>query len=155
MKIVALLLTSILFICGIASADPGELDEKGGHYNQQTGEYHYHRQITPEEKSLSVHSQAIADAQTEATADALRDSTWYGAGFFFGILGIGAAYIMTPPVPAERLLGKSPEYIVFYTNEYQKAIQKKHVEQASIGCLIQGGLVFLFYLYSTGEFSNF
>lgn len=151
MKIVALLLTSILFIFGIASADPGELDEKGGHYNQQTGEYHYHQPITPQEKSLSVHSQAIANAQTEATADAEQDSTWYGAGFFFGILGIGAAYIMTPPVPAERLLGKSPEYIIFYTNEYKKAMQKKQVEQASMGCMIHTGLLLLFYLYSTGQ----
>ena len=147
MKIVALLLTSILFICGIASADPGELDEKGGHYNQQTGEYHYHRQITPEEKGLSIHSQAITNAQTDAAADAQRDSTWYGAGFFFSILGIGAAYIMTPPVPAERLLGKSPEYIVFYTTEYQKAIQQKHVEQASIGCLLQAAAVGLYYYF--------
>ena len=23
-------------------ADPGEVDEDGGHYNQKTGEYHYH-----------------------------------------------------------------------------------------------------------------
>lgn len=61
------------------------------------------------------------------------------------------AYVMTPPVPAERLLGKSPEYVIFYTNEYEKTMQKKHVEQASIGCLIQTGAVFLYYLYSTGE----
>ena len=152
MKIVALLLTSILLICGIASADPGELDEKGGHYNQQTGEYHYHRQITPEEKRHSIHSQAIANAQREAAADAQQDSTWYGAGFFFSIFGIGAAYIMTPPVSVERLLGKSPEYVIFYTNEYEKVMQKKHVEQASIGCLIQGGLGVLYYLYSAGQF---
>lgn len=71
--------------------------------------------------------------------------------FFFGIFGIGAAYVMTPSVPAERLLGKSPEYIIFYTNEYQKAIQKKHVEQASIGCLLQGGAALLYYYYSTGQ----
>ncbi len=75
MKIVVLLLTSILFVCGIASADPGELDEKGGHYDQQTGKYHYYQQITPEEKRYSMYSQAIANAQSETTADAERDST--------------------------------------------------------------------------------
>ncbi|MCY3724850.1 MAG: hypothetical protein OXG97_21755 [Candidatus Poribacteria bacterium] len=106
------------------STDPGELDEKDGHYNQQTGEYHYHQQITPEEKSPSIHVQAITTAQADAVADAQRDSTWYGAGFFFGVLGIGAAYIMTPSVPAQRLIGKSPEYVVFYTTEYRQVIQK-------------------------------
>ena len=59
---------------------------------------------------------------------------------------------MTPPVPAERLLGKSPEYVIFYTNEYEKAMPKKHVEQASIGCLIQTGAMLLYYLYSTEQF---
>ena len=46
-KLFAIIGTFILslFFCCIVSADPGEIDEQGGHYNQQTGEYHYHRRV--------------------------------------------------------------------------------------------------------------
>lgn len=42
----------------------------------------------------------------DAITDAQRDNTWYGAGFLFGVFGIGAAYVATPSVPPRRLLGK-------------------------------------------------
>ena len=33
----------LIFYCGISAyAHPGSLDENGGHYNTDTGEYHYH-----------------------------------------------------------------------------------------------------------------
>ncbi|MYB93205.1 YHYH domain-containing protein [Candidatus Poribacteria bacterium] len=37
--IVCMLLISF---CNYGFADPGEVNEDGGHYNQKTGEYHYH-----------------------------------------------------------------------------------------------------------------
>ena len=149
MKIVTLILILTVSFCCIVSADPGNIDQNGGHYNQQTGEYHYHREIKP--PPPSIHSLAITTAKKDAITDAQRDSTWYGAGFLFGVLGVGAAYVMTPAVPPERLLGKSPDYVIFYTDAYQETIRTKRVEQASIGCLFLGGAAGIYYLYSTGQ----
>jgi len=44
---------------------------------------------------------------------------WLGAGCMFGLLGVGAAYIMEPSPKASSLLGKSPEYVAAYTDEYK------------------------------------
>jgi hypothetical protein len=33
----------LLSLTGFASAHPGGLDSRGGHYNRKTGEYHCHR----------------------------------------------------------------------------------------------------------------
>ena len=146
-------LTLSIFICGIVSADPGELDENGGHYNQKTGEYHYHRPVTPpnEQNNFAIQARAIADAERDAVADAKLDNTWYGAGFLFGVLGIGAAYVISPSVPPRRLLGKTPEYVIFYTDAYRQAIKAERVEQATTGCIIWGGVLAAYYLYSTGQ----
>lgn len=138
-----------------ALADPGELDEQGGHYNQKTGEYHYHRRVAPPlelpNTSTEIHSSAIANARRDAIADAQRDNTWYGAGFLFGVFGVGAAYVMTPQVPPVNLLGKSPEYIIFYTDAYQQAMRKLRVEHATTGCLVWSGAVVFYYLYTSGQ----
>lgn len=142
-----------LFISGIVSADPGEVDQNEGHYDQKTGKYHYHRQVTPptEYSGSALHAQAISDAKIHAATDAKTDSIWYGAGFLFGVFGIGAAYVVTPSVPPMRMLGKTPEYVVFYTDAYQKAMKTERIEQATTGCIIWGGVLAGYYLYTTGR----
>ena len=151
-------LTVILFAMlpqFLAIADPGEIDAKGGHYNQQTGDYHYHRQVAPPSDlpmtSIHVQSSAIADARRDAIADAQRDNSWYAAGLIFGVFGVGAAYVMAPQVPPMNLLGKSPEYLIFYTDSYQQAMRKLRVEHATTGCLVGVGVVAFYYLYSSGQ----
>ena len=134
--IVCMLLMSFY---GYGFADPGEVDEDGGHYNQKTGEYHYHikqKELSGiEERSgiTSVQSQAVVDAQR----DALRvdNNIWIAAGVFGGIFGIGAAMVVKPTVPPMALIGKSPEYITFYTHAYQTAVASEQVKAATAGCL--------------------
>ena len=139
--------------CGVIYADPGETDENEGHYDRLTGEYHYHRTVDPSigPGIVAIQSRAIADAERDVLRDAKSDNTWYGAGFLFGVLGIGAAYVMTPDVPPVNLLGKSPEYIIFYTSAYEQAMRQEHVEQATTGCIAWGGVLALYYLYSSGQ----
>ena len=151
-----ILLICALLICSVAHADPGETDANGGHYNRITGEYHLHVVKTPsptrtKQNIVVIQQLALADASRHAKRDAKADSTWYGAGFLFGVLGIGAAYVITPAIPPANLLGKSPEYIVFYTTEYQRVRKEEQVEQATTGCLIWGVAVVGYYLYSTGQ----
>lgn len=114
-------------------ADPGEVDEDGGHYNQKTGEYHYHIKQKEPSGIVSVQSQAVADAQRDALH--VDNNIWIAAGVFGGIFGIGAAMIVKPTVPPMALIGKSPEYITFYTHAYQAAVGDEQVKAAAAGCL--------------------
>ena len=134
--IVCMLLMSFY---GYGFADPGEVDEDSGHYNQKTGEYHYH--IKQEEPSGIEELSGVASIQSIAVADAQRDALrvnnniWIAAGVFGGIFGIGAAMIVKPTVPPMALIGKSPEYITFYTHAYQTAVASEQVKAATAGCL--------------------
>ena len=95
--------------------------------------------ITP----ISDHQQAIMDAERDAN---LSDTQiWALAGCGFGIWGIAAAYIITPAVPTTKLLGKSPEYIAFYTETYQQKVKAERARQAGLGCLAAGAAYIYFF----------
>jgi len=88
----------------------------------------------------------LQDACLQAQIDAKRnvsEGTWFAAGFLFGIFGVGAAYISTPHPPPERLLGKSPDYIILYTNCYQRHARDKQVNNAVAGCIFWNVLALL------------
>ena len=83
------------------------------------------------------------DAEHDAT---LSDTQiWALAGCGFGIWGIAAAYIITPAVPTTKLLGKSPEYIAFYTETYQQKVKAARARQAGLGCLVAGAAYIYFF----------
>lgn len=93
-------------------------------------------------QEISDSVQAIADAK----ADAAKPNVWVGWGALsflaavgFGCLGGSAVIIgsqvMTPNPPTERFLGKSPEYISFYTSAYQNEARSKRLLHSSLGCL--------------------
>ena len=90
-----------------------------------------------------VGAPVVLQAQTtkacmQAEMDAQKDvngTLWIAAGFFFGLLGIGAAYIIEPDPPMSRLVGKSPEYVAAYTDCYKRAGRSIQVNKALIGCV--------------------
>ena len=153
--VLILIIGCLTCITEFLSADPGEIDERGGHYDQKTGEYHLHRRVVPPQPpggASDVRALAITQAHQDALIHAERDSsTWYGAGFLFGVLGMGAAYVTPPIVPGANLLGKSPEYIIFYTDAYKEAIRAQRLQQAMTGCVLSGSIAVLYYLYRAGE----
>ncbi len=61
-----------------------------------------------------------------------------GGGFLFGLLGVGAAYVITPSPPAMQLLGKSSEYVAAYTDAYVRAAKGVQTSNAWIGCIVNG-----------------
>ena len=68
---------------------------------------------------------AIADAERDAEAR-VNKGLWFGVGCLTTVLGTVLAYSLPPTPPAEQLIGKSPEYVDFYTQTYQaksKSIQ--------------------------------
>ena len=135
-----LIIVSIVSVLAynFAYADPGETDEKGGHYDRQTGEYHYHN-APPETNELAI-TLIEAQALTDAKRDAKFDNVWFGYGICCGILAIGSAYVVKAQPPAENLLGKSPEYVNAYTKAYQEEMREERAKAAAIGCALSAGL---------------
>ena len=107
---------------------------------------------------ISVDVLAKTTAERDAEADTKR-IVWVGGNFVLGIVGgclLGSvgllgAYIYEPSPPVSRLLGKSPEYIMFYTDAYKAKARDLQLKYASIGCIsgsvVAGGITFL-YLYN-------
>ena len=87
----------------------------------------------------------VQEVCTKAQMDAMSDvngTLWMGAGFLFGLFGIGAAYLIEPDPPASRLLGKSPEYVAAYTDCYRDAARDIQVKKATVGCVV-GTLLYI------------
>ena len=61
------------------------------------------------------------------------------AGCLLGVTGMLIAYVVTPTVPPERLLGKSPEYVAHYTSTYQRIVKSNQTRNATTGCVIGTG----------------
>ena len=100
----------------------------------------------------AAESEEVANACKQGEFDAHRDvngTLWLAIGFFGGIFGIAAAYLIEPSPPASRLIGKSPEYIQVYTDCYKrkgKSVQgKKAITGFVVGILVGIALVVLWF----------
>lgn len=78
-----------------------------------------------------------------------RVSEIYEAIFYFF-----TTYTLHPP--ASRFMGKSPEYVMLYTQTYKEKIRSHQVMDATIGC-VGGSLVaaFIWSRYYSGELGNY
>ena len=150
MKFLIFLLLITTGIVG-AIADPGPTDENKGHYDSITGEYHYHKKTNPNTEPLqtlaSVEAQAIADAKRDVSVD----NVWYGYGFCCGIVAIGSAYLITPAPPVHKLIGKSPDYVLFYTKAYQDEMKKERAKAAAFGCGVGTGVYIILNILASTE----
>ena len=88
----------------------------------------------------------FVDAKTAAEYDAEDDvntSVWLAAGGILGVAGnlplgaiaIGGAYVYQPAPSAERLLGKSAEYVTIYTDTYKAKSRNLRLIAAGKGAL--------------------
>jgi hypothetical protein len=75
----------------------------------------------------------------EGTADGERDAKgnplWVLAGAGCGIFGAGAAYLYKPAPPVGKLMGKSSEYALCYTEKYQSKSRNQNTAWACGGWL--------------------
>ena len=93
-----------------------------------------------------LHVEAMVAAERDAETDTSQ-ALWIGGTFvlaavggcLLGSVGLLGAYIYEPPVPSHRLLGKSPEYVMFYTQAYKEKAENLQVKSSFLGCL--GGTV--------------
>lgn len=92
-----------------------------------------------------VRSQAIANAQRDAELS-VNKLTWQLTGCAGNIFGIGVALIYEPRLPADRLVGKSPEYVEYYANEFRRETKGLQVYHAATGCSVFSMGAFLWWL---------
>lgn len=88
----------------------------------------------------------VLEAKSDAEFDAEEDvntTLWLAAGGILGVAGnlplgaaaIGGAYFYQPVPPAERLLGKSADYVSIYTDTYKARSRRLQLEAAAKGAL--------------------
>lgn len=78
---------------------------------------------------------------------------WLAAGLFCGIFGFIGALSSNPSPPAEKLMGKSSEYILGYTEGYKSSAKTKNIYYACGGWALLGG-IYLIILLSTQSNSD-
>lgn len=99
---------------------------------------------------LAQQNQGMLGARAAAIQDAQNDVNkllWGGGSFLLGIAGgcllgsagvIGAS-VYQPDPPAQRLIGKPPQYVLAYTKAYKAKVKRTQLRYASVGCM--GGTV--------------
>lgn len=99
----------------------------------------------------SLQAEAIAAAERDAQNN-VNESRWFLSGCFGGppgCYGFGSPAgtdSAVPPLPAARLLGKSPEYIAFYAKAYSKKAKELQTRSATAGCISGVGVIALLIL---------
>lgn len=97
-------------------------------------------------QAIAQQRTTFVDAKTAAEYDAEDDvnaTVWLAAGGILGVAGnlplgvlaIGGAYVYQPVPPAERLLGKSAEYVTIYTDTYKAKSRNLRFIAAAKGAL--------------------
>lgn len=91
----------------------------------------------------------FARGKAEGQQAAKGNPLWILAGAGCGIFGVGAAYFTKPSPPAQALVGKSPEYVLGYTEGYQN---KARTTNAGYACA--GWAAFIAIYAAAGGFST-
>ena len=92
------------------------------------------------EQSVALDAKLAAKRAADADVNLLH---WRLIGLCGGLLGgcllgsvmVASAYTQVPTPPAERFIGKSPEYVLTYTDAYESRTRRLQTENAAGGCL--------------------
>jgi hypothetical protein len=92
------------------------------------------------------------DSCGQAKTDAMTDSggskwLWFAAGFFFNLLGVAGGYLIPMPVPANRIMGKSADYVANYSACYQEQSKGDNGMMAVWGCVVSSVLYIAIWVY--------
>ena len=85
----------------------------------------------------NLQMEAIVAAERDAQNN-INKGLWFLGGCFGGVTGVIIAYAVEPSPPATRLLGKSPEYVAFYTDAYREQARSLKANSALGGCVVHG-----------------
>ena len=90
-------------------------------------------------------NQARMDGEQDAELDVSK-ILWIVVGFFISIIGILIAYIYQPNPPATKLMDKSQEYVMFYTEAYKDKSRSIQLTYSAVGFAIGAGITIIFFL---------
>lgn len=68
------------------------------------------------------------------TIDTINPGCCLAAYFVYNLTPTAIALLHSPAPPADRLLGKSPEWINAYTKAYQRGVKRARAEASIAGC---------------------
>ena len=85
-------------------------------------------------QQLSVQVEAMNAAQRDAVTHT-NQNMWRAFGCLGGLFGVAGGYLYEPAPPASALLGKSPEYVAFYTDAYRSKAKSIQTRGAIEGCV--------------------
>ena len=83
-----------------------------------------------QQNSVPAEATAAGEADAEAT---VNKTLWFAAGLLMPVVGVIGGYVLGPSPPSSKLLGKSPEYVAFYTDAYQAKAKNLQGRSALIG----------------------
>ena len=92
-------------------------------------------QQNPIETKAKIEAEARAQGIVDAENDVVK-MDWFMRGCFLSVLGVAIASAHKAPVPAERLIGKSPAYVAAYTSSYQAKKTEIQTKWALRGCAV-------------------
>jgi len=94
-----------------------------------------------------IAAQGILDARNDIKKSD-EAHKWFGITFSLSVLSVGiigsfavvgSQYYDTAP-PIDKLIGKTPEYVLAYTDTYIHEIRKKRLFPSVVGCTIGSGV---------------
>jgi hypothetical protein len=98
--------------------------------------------------AYSTGGDACGQAKTDAGIDGGGMKwLWYGAGCLFNVLGVLGGYLIPMPVPANRIMGKSADYVTNYTQCYQEQSKSDNGMAAVWGCVTAAVIGVLYWLF--------
>ena len=89
------------------------------------------------ENLATVRAQAITDATRDAH-NTISSTGWYFIGCLGGIAGVIAAYVFDSNASQARLIGRSSDYAIIYSDTYTQEAKKIKTHKAWSGCITLG-----------------
>ncbi len=96
----------------------------------------------------------VGNARIDARYDATRQvsrAKWTSCGCVGVYLGVAASMLFVASPRIERLLGKSPEYVMLYTRTYKRVMRGQQFRWAALGCATTTCLMTAFLIASSDE----
>ena len=100
---------------------------------------------TTQEADIVV--QAISDARKDAEKD-ISKTAWFFTGCAFSIFGYALALSSYSEIPIERFMGKSPEYVTIYIDEYYRKSKGIKSNSAFLGWIFGVSVAVVFIAFN-------
>ena len=108
--------------------------------------------LSPNSSGLIGGGQQTSSGGDPITASTIAAQTntnkmlWFGAGCLFGLLGVGAGYLIAPTPSPATLMGKDQNYVAIYTDNYQKVGKSIQGKYALYGCAAESVGFIIYYI---------